>query len=563
MQEPSGYRETSLPTHALSDRAPPYSAYMADVSLPSEDTGTPLSEVIFCVLDIETAGGSPDGAGITEIAAVKYQGGYECERFNVLIHPETTIPSFIVMLTGISDSMVRNAPPIREHIAPLLEFIGDSVLVAHNARFDIGFINAALDRFGQPPLANKVVDTLQLARRLIRSEVPNCKLSTLAASLNLNHQPIHRALDDVLATGDLLHYLIERASSLGTQYLEDLIALPQIGSHPQSGKLKLTESLPRTTGVYFFVDAHNDILYVGKASNIRSRVRSYFGTGESRNKVGKLLKIMQGVHYIETPDILTAEVLESRIISRAKPRYNHAGTRADKYSYVRFTTDEEWPRLVVTKVPSPKGITIGPFTTKAMARDIVDAIESVIPLSRCTVRMGRNYTAPADAEVCSAARLGLAQCPCSGTADPQEYARLVDVVSRTLLGEPSEVISLLTKKMAIHAEAQRFEDAAYIRDRIENLQTALKRQQQAQSICRSGDLVIEHAGIIYEISNGILINTRRENELFAPMKNSGIPVEHLTAPPESAIIHDSLVRTDALNEVMCIARFLEKNQLQV
>jgi DNA polymerase-3 subunit epsilon len=198
-----------------------------------------------------------------------------------------------------------------------------------------------------------------------------------------------------------------------------------------------------------------------------------------------------------------------------------------------------------------------------MARDVVDAIESVIPLSRCTVRMGRNYTPPADAEVCSAARLGLAQCPCSGTADPQEYARLVDIVSRTLLGDPAEVIALLTKKMSTHAEAQRFEDAAFIRDRIENLHTALKRQQQAQSVCRSGDLTIEHAGIIYEISNGILMNTRRENELFAPLRNSGIPVEALTAPPDSAIIHDSLVRTDALNEVMCIARFLEKNQLQV
>jgi DNA polymerase-3 subunit epsilon len=217
----------------------------------------------------------------------------------------------------------------------------------------------------------------------------------------------------------------------------------------------------------------------------------------------------------------------------------------------------------MTKVPSPKGITIGPFTTKAMARDVIDAIESVIPLSRCTVRMGRNYQAPADAEVCSAARLGLAQCPCSGTADPQEYAGLVDIVTRTLLGEPGEVIALLTKKMVMHSEAQRYEDAAYIRDRILNLETALKRQKQAQEISRSGDLTIEHAGIIYEISNGILMNTRLENQLFAPLQNSGISVDHLTAPPETALIHNSVVRTEALNEVMCIARFIEKNELSI
>jgi excinuclease UvrABC nuclease subunit len=139
----------------------------------------------------------------------------------------------------------------------------------------------------------------------------------------------------------------------------------------------------------------------------------------------------------------------------------------------------------------------------------------------------------------------------------------VAVVSETLLGNPAEVIALLTIKMQNHSEAKRYEDAAFIRDRIINLENALERQKQAQELCSSGDLTFEHEGIIYEVSHGILRNTRRENQLFAPMQNSGIAVEHLTAPPESALIHDNLVRTDALNEVMCISRFVRKNQISI
>lgn len=197
--------------------------------------------------------------------------------------------------------MVANAPPIEQTLAPLLQFIGASVLVAHNARFDIGFINAALLRADYEPLTNRVLDTVGLARRLVGAEVKNCKLSTLATSLNLRHQPCHRAINDVLATGDLLHYLIERAAGFGVFDLDDFAALAKIWAHPQASKLKLTVDLPRSPGVYLFVDGRGDVLYVGKATNIRARVRSYFGTGDTRRKIGSLLKLMQSVHYVATP----------------------------------------------------------------------------------------------------------------------------------------------------------------------------------------------------------------------------------------------------------------------
>ena len=133
-----------------------------------------LHEVEFCVVDLETTGGSNEYEAITEIGAVKYRAGEEVGRFTTLVNPQRAIPPFIVLLTGITDTMVCNAPTIEDVLDELLEFIGDSVLVAHNARFDIGFINAALGRDGREKLTNRVLDTVGLARRLVGVEVEKC-----------------------------------------------------------------------------------------------------------------------------------------------------------------------------------------------------------------------------------------------------------------------------------------------------------------------------------------------------------------------------------------------------
>ena len=515
---------------------------------------TLLSQVTFCVVDLETTGSSSTAGGITEIGAVKYRGGEEVSRFSTLINPGQPIPANIVMLTGISSSMVADAPRIEDVLETFLDFVQGTVLVAHNARFDVGFLNAALERHGYDPLSNVVVDTVTLARRLVRSEVPNCKLSTLAAHFNFPHQPVHRAMDDVLATGDLLHYLIERAAAFGVFDIDDLVALPSLSSHPESQKLKMTEDLPRGPGVYLFLDMAGDVLYVGKATNVRARVRSYFSIGESRKKVVSLLKLVHSIQCIATPDAVTAEVFELRIIRRLRPRYNYVGTRSEKYCYVRLTTDEEWPRLVITKTPSSKGITLGPMTTKGMARDVVDAIESVVPLRRCTVRMGRNYVAPADAPVCSAARLGLAECPCSGSADASSYGAIVDTVVRTLKGDAQDVLALLTDRMTSHSQNQRFEEAAFVRDRIDSLNRALQRQVEADALRDAGLQNVTHQGITYRIDQGVLVESVSGGEVCSAAtielpKTLERLRTVLTVPEDES-------PTDVLDEVMCMARLV-------
>lgn len=182
-----------------------------------------MSEVTFCVIDLETTGGSPTRSGITEVGAVKVRCGEVVGTFQSLVDPGEPIPAFIGLLTGISDEMLIEAPETTAVLPSLLEFIGGSVIVAHNARFDVGFINAALTQAGYEPLANPVVDTVRLAAKILDDEVPNNRLETLAHCLRCDHKPKHRAYADVLATIDLLHHLIERATGYGVTTLEDLL----------------------------------------------------------------------------------------------------------------------------------------------------------------------------------------------------------------------------------------------------------------------------------------------------------------------------------------------------
>ena len=192
-----------------------------------EDLGRPLVRTTFLVLDLETSGGAPHlGAHITEIGAVKVRGGEVLGEFQTFINPETPIPSFITALTSITDEMVASSPRIAEVFPILLEFLGsekETVFVAHNAPFDLSFLKAAANASEYRWPKFTVIDTAKLARRVLsRDEVTNCKLGTLAEFFNTSVNPTHRALDDALATVDVLHALIGRVGTLGITTLEEL-----------------------------------------------------------------------------------------------------------------------------------------------------------------------------------------------------------------------------------------------------------------------------------------------------------------------------------------------------
>ena len=195
-------------------------------ALAESHTGTAQGAFIF--FDLETTGLSPHGDRIIEIAGLRVAaGGRIAGRFHQLIRIDVPVPPFITSITGITDDMVRGAPALPGVLPAFVEFVHGAVIVGHNVSFDLAFLNAALEDNERLPLDNLIVDTLALARRLAHEEIPNCRLGTLAAALELEHRPAHRALDDVMATADLLHRLIEDATGFGVFQLGQLVELPQ------------------------------------------------------------------------------------------------------------------------------------------------------------------------------------------------------------------------------------------------------------------------------------------------------------------------------------------------
>jgi len=451
-----------------------------------DDLGTSLAEVPFCVIDLETTGGSPTGCGITEIGALRFKGGEPDGTFHTLVNPRQEIPAFITIMTGITQAMVIEAPPVEEVLPSLLEFVGDSVVVGHNVRFDLSFLNAAAERLGYGRLPNRAVDTLALARRLIRSEVRDLTLGTLAAYFRSPVTPSHRALEDARATAGVLWGLLERAGGLGVTHLEDLLQLPTARGAAHYAKIRLADSLPRRPGVYLFRDRAGEVFYVGKAANLRTRVRSYF-YGDDRRRADQMLRELAAIDHRVCATELEAEVAELRLIRAHRPRHNRRSRPTTAPHWLRLT-DEAFPRLALARGVRPgEGLLhLGPFRGRPAARLVAEAVWDALPLRRCSGPPGRRE-AP-----CAPAQLGVALCPCDGALDPVAYRRVVDRLVAGVEDNPATLLQPLAEKVAALARDGRFEEAGWVRDRHHALARALERRRAWQALARGGLICVEH-----------------------------------------------------------------------
>ena len=451
----------------------------------------PLREVSFVVVDLETTGGSPRDSRITEIGAVRITGGERLGTFQALVNPEEPIPPFIAHLTGIDDRLVRQEPPIEAVLPAFLEFARGAVFVAHNARFDFSFLNENLVRLDYPPLEGPPVCTAKLARRVVWPDVPNVRLQTLAQYFRTRVKPIHRALDDAMACAEVLDGLLDLGGRLGILTLGDLREAVCARGRPHFGKIRLADALPHAPGIYRFVGRDERVLYVGKAHDLRSRVKSYF-YGDGRKKIEALLGEVRRVEGEETPGgELEALVLEARLIRRHEPKYNRRGKTWRRFAYLKLDPSEAFPRLkVVHRAGREDGCTyLGPFSGSGAARLAKEALEEVVPLRSCTRSMGaRTRFSP-----CALADIGRCPAPCDGRVDPERYGELVrDLLSS--LESPDGLLEALGAKMARLADAERFEEAASTRDRLRALAAALHRARRDAWLLGAGRLELEVEG---------------------------------------------------------------------
>ncbi|WP_407653579.1 DEDD exonuclease domain-containing protein [Actinoplanes oblitus] len=446
-----------------------------------------LADTTFVVLDLETTGGAPDGGGITEIGAVKVRGGQRLGEFGTLVNPGEPLPPFITVLTGITEAMLRPAPPIETVLPALLEFLRGAVLVAHNAPYDVGFLKAACARHGYPWPAPRVLDTAALARRaLTRDEVPNRKLGTLAHFFRSTVEPNHRALDDAKATVDVLHGLIERLGSYKVHTLGDAIEFAKAITPAQRNRRHLADNLPHVPGVYIFRAADDRPLYVGTSKDVATRVRSYFTAGEKRARISEMLTAAVRVEAVECAHALEAEVRELRLIASHAPPYNRRSKYPERMVWLKLTA-EAFPRLsVVRRFADDGGTYLGPFSSRRTAELAAAGVYDAVPLRQCNHKLSLRVKTPA----CALAELGRCPAPCEHEITREDYDVRAALPFRVATsGDPGPVIEAILARIDTLSDRQRYEEATTLRSRLIALLRALIRMQKLDALTRLPEIV--------------------------------------------------------------------------
>jgi DNA polymerase-3 subunit epsilon len=452
-----------------------------------DELGEPLRDTTFTVVDLETTGGSNTTDGITEIGAVRVRAGEVLGEFQTLVDPGMPITPYVSVLTGITDAMVSAAPRISAVLPAFLEFARGSVLVAHNAPFDVGFLRRNAESLALPWPGFAVVDTAVLARRVLtRDEVPNCRLATLARFFSTTTTPDHRALHDARATVDVLHGLIARLGSLGVHSLPELRAFTSQVTDAQRRKRHLADHLPHAPGVYVFRDGTGTPLYVGTSRNLRTRVRQYFVASETRSRMGEMVGLAERVDPIPCAHALEAQVRELRLIAAHKPRYNKRSKFPERAVWLKLTS-EPFPRLSVVRDKKADGASyLGPLRNQRQAEAVRDAIHDAVPLRQCTDRLSLRRAVRV---ACVLAGIGRCSAPCEGNASVAEYEALVSLVASAWTGDVRPLVAPLQHKLAALADEQRFEQAATVRDRIAAVVRACARMQRMEALSSIDELV--------------------------------------------------------------------------
>ncbi len=421
-----------------------------------------LDDAPYVVFDLETTGSSASKGGITELGAVKVFRGQVVEEFSTLLNPGRPIEPFVVRLTGITNSMVADAPDAAEVMPRFEEFVEGSILVGHNVHFDCSFVAAARESLGFAPLPNPILDTLKLSRFLVPG-LGKYRLSSLVTHFGVRAMPNHRALSDAAATAEVFLKLLKMLRSAGVRSVGEAMAL-RSGARgrikPQ--KQHLAEGIPNTPGVYYFVDKHGITLYVGKAKDLKARVRTYFNGGDGRRKVGRLVEEVAEVKVKETESELHALIFEAREIKRLLPRYNSAGRGEQASWFIKLDMNEPYPVPErVSANDSEEGVTyLGPYRSAGVLDTCVEALGRIFPLRRCS----------GEKETCFYGQMG--RCaPCLGMSEERYRGEVLDEMTSLMRGEGGEehLVALVKERERLAKELE-FEAAARLRDLIAGIQ---------------------------------------------------------------------------------------------
>jgi len=371
------------------------------------------------VFDLETTGLQPTTSRICEIGAQRVRQFELEDCFATLVNPRVPLPPAVQALTGIGPRDLQTAPPAGLAVRRFLDFAGDGVLVAHNARFDMAFLDREVERLTGRRVAAPVVDTVWLARKLLEGRVRRVGLASLAHLFGTCAVPCHRALPDAEATAEILLRLLGLAQERGARTVADVVELAAPRARRLHGKRSLVAGAPSTPGVYLFRDVRRHVLYVGRARDLKARLRSYLAGTRQRPAVEAALGALVQVEWRETGSELEAALEELRLIRELRPPANARGKGGSEIWLRR-----RGPTWSVVSTPTA----YGPISGKTLARRAARALD--------------------------------------GHDDD----------------DPATALPFLRERLRRLAREQRFEDAARLRDRIGALEAVVERLAELEHL---------------------------------------------------------------------------------
>lgn len=329
----------------------------------------------FAVIDIETTGGKASTDRITEIGIVKHDGKKEIARWHSLINPERSIPPYITTLTGIDNEMVSSAPRFFEVAKSLVEFTEDCFFVAHNVGFDYGFIQHEFKTLGYN-FNRKRFCTVKLSRKLLPG-FKSYSLGKLCVSLGISLANHHRALDDALATSKILELLYEKEGfdSYIDSPREKLLAQKNITKE----LLAKINDFPEGVGVYYFLNAASEIIYVGKSINIKKRIFTHLYNSKTRKSIAMKEEVTD-FDFVETKSEMIALLKENEEIKKYQPKHNRA-LKKNLFNYGLVVLENQKGILRFEVVQLKLGvIPVMVFTSKKTAQSKIEFLERTYKL---------------------------------------------------------------------------------------------------------------------------------------------------------------------------------------
>jgi DNA polymerase III subunit epsilon len=517
----------------------------------------PLEEARFVVVDLETTGGRAGPGTIIEIGAWKMSGRRLVESFQSLVRPHRAIPRFVTGLTSISNEMVRDAPSIEEVLPAFREFLGESVMVAHNAAFDFSFLDFEFRRIFGLGLNNPVICTLRMARRFMPS-LKRKRLDALAEHFGLSTEGRHRGLGDARMAAEILSIFIEMAAKMGLTRLDRLIDDHQRGAAGRRIERHIASeeiaALPVAPGVYLMRNERGDLLYIGKARRLKDRIGSYFNSSVSA-KTADLISHVWKIETRVTRSSLEAGLLEAQLIRELKPPFNRMLKSVSPAYFIRVDMMDDFPRLLVSqKMSARRGVMqLGPFIGKRSIERSARTLARLLGLRTCAGRLKPSI----DFSPCIYGQMGHCCAPCNVSIDGEAYGDRVRDAMAFLRGSATgSILGDLARARDQAASGMRFEEANRFHRDLEALATLSARVSRLSQVVTENNLIIV-TGTASDRAAHVVLAGRLAMTRQLESSQAGEDVAHFVAENFDRYRARPVTR-DELEPMMIVARWLRE-----